>query len=149
MQEAAQLLSGADFPKTMLAACLKGIDGKAIAERARVVNLTPYDGHLARQVLHYQWIQNGMRLSCVSLSSDLTAAQHTEQVLALEMLQDLYCWSCHIHLMQFSLLPELCSVNCSIEEAAWLGSPGAMSTPLEELLAHYGFRQDRLEIKPA
>ena len=74
----------------MVTAAVTTVDGKPITTgKLRVINLTPYEGHLEKSMLTLQETGPSLpRVCSLSLSDDLTVTQHSEQAVAVDVLQD-------------------------------------------------------------
>lgn len=89
MQEAAQYLSGHEFPTAVLSSLFMGAslcDKKSVA----VVNLTPYDASLERVCLKWK-TKNQEVLKTLSLSMKPPISQWCEQSIAMQLMEVIVC----------------------------------------------------------
>lgn len=89
MQECAQYLAGSALPEGLLEGVLERSGVKA-GSRVLVCNLTPYDCHLERAVLHWSETHASSKITMKSLSvtTNISTSEYCERSMAMELLQD-------------------------------------------------------------
>ena len=97
VQEAAQLLAGAQFPESILDACTRGMSGDMIlpSEKLHLLNLTPYDAFLEKVCLkyHLQVAQEARskpnpQVAVLSCTTDVDTGMYVQQVMGLTTMED-------------------------------------------------------------
>ncbi|CAE7339851.1 unnamed protein product [Symbiodinium microadriaticum] len=97
VQEAAQLLAGAQFPESILDACTRGMSGDMIlpSEKLHLLNLTPYDAFLEKVCLkyHLQVAQEARskpnpQVAVLSCTTDVDTGMYVQQVMGLTTMEE-------------------------------------------------------------
>ncbi|CAE7348115.1 unnamed protein product [Symbiodinium sp. CCMP2592] len=83
------MLAGTSFPSVALESTLRTMTGKVTAsKKVRVINQTPYEGHMERTCLKFHKNPDMPRIATLSVTTDAAVNQFTEQAVAIELMED-------------------------------------------------------------